>query len=61
MCLTRDNFCYFSNKITELHNKIKDMPFYYYFIGYISFANDKILNYASKPIRTIRVKYVDLE
>ena len=33
MCLTRDNLYYFSNKITELHNKIKDMSFYY--IGYI--------------------------
>lgn len=33
MCLIRDNLCYFSNKITELHNKNKDMPFY--FIGYI--------------------------
>ena len=31
--LIRGNLYYFSNKITELHNKIKDMPFY--FIGYI--------------------------
>ena len=32
MCLTRSNLCLFSYKNADLHNKIKDMPFY--FIGY---------------------------
>ena len=42
MCLTRSNLCLFSYKNADLHNKIKDMPFY--FIGYVYLCNLIIKN-----------------
>lgn len=46
MCLIRDNLYCFSNKIAELHNKNKDMPFY--FIGYIYLCKFKAACSANK-------------